>query len=91
MAKRKPAAAPAGARVRLGDLECGDVVRAGADLVVVFGLRNSRTWVRHVDGQFREISEPRFLDPDLRVELVRRGVERYAPGTGGEIDPLKGA
>jgi len=89
MAAKRPQVSR-GTRLRLGGCECGDVVRRHALLYVVFGVRQDRAWTRRVDEQYREISEPIFLDPDLQVEIVRRGVERYAPANGGSYDPLRG-
>lgn len=87
--KRKPAARLT--RLRIGECEVGDVVRLGADYLVAFNLMQGMRWVRSVDPDtFREVSEPKFVDPDTEVEMVRRGVERYPKAmTGGEVDPLR--
>lgn len=92
-AKRKAPAVKRGARVRLGTCETGDVVQVdNLQCAVVHQMRlGGKVWVRYCDEvSFREISEPAFLSADLEVQIIRRGVERYASmGGGGEVDPVR--
>ena len=88
MTARKPSQRTT--RKRLGDCQCGDIVRYHAGYVVLFGKVASRSWVRWVDElSYREISEPFFLSPDTEVEVVRNGAERYPKQGGSEVDPLR--
>lgn len=72
------------------DPGCGDIVSCADGVVVVFGIRNHRVMVSPVDPDtYRVNGKPRFLELDVRVEILARGVERWAKAPGAEIDPLR--
>jgi hypothetical protein len=73
------------------DPGCGDIVRDADGVVVVFGIRNHRVMVSPVDPEtYRVTGKPRFLELDVEVQILARGVERWAKAPGGETDPLRG-